>query len=132
LFDSECTGLKYNSNLPVFVYDNESLFKINENILSATLEVPIPKDGTHFKNKLSLSLVELGFHRSQTKTPPDKPSKGKYLLRFSDQYITSGSIFIDIWIKADYYSSGVHVLYELDKNGKIRSHNKYQVCDQWG
>lgn len=44
----------------------------------------------------------------------------------------NNKLYIQIWLKRNYYSSGTKVLYEVDPAGRILRTRKYNHCDDWG
>ena len=149
IFDGECSGIKYNKNYGIRINSDSGTFELDNRELSGFLGSPLLlKDSRNEKFNLDISkyriLKKTGLSRAPFEVEGvetlDKERDfilvekkfNAYFLRISRRLEINGKVYLGIWIKEGYYSSGVKIIFELDQDGHIIRENKIALCDDWG
>lgn len=147
VFDSECTGLVFDPTLPIRVFTSRPGYSISVLDVATMAGVDV-KAAAMEKGGLSeieelgvvedhfgpVDITEYGFASASISLPENswQPSHG-YLLRFSNRLRFKDEVYLQLWIKAGYISSGKRISFKFDRSGHLLESQKGgATCDDWG
>ena len=147
LFDNECTDLKFNTKFKIAVNTDSTLWTIKPFIIVNYFDSSLITTKTSemdsitrncFFDYVTIRNLIIDFRKDSIleKTnitiAPKETTDRKYLLRLSSPKKWNNYLYIELWIKYNYYSSGTRLIYKIDHLGRVVEIKKYNLCDDNG
>ena len=118
----ECSGMKFDSLREIKVSREQFNFNFDSYLQGRAYSLKHTEiDKGIVGNKVLIS----------TQAVPPKRKVDYYFLRISNGAIVGSNIYYVIWLKEDYYSSGLKFIYKYSDNEVTMIEQLYN-CDDWG
>lgn len=148
LFDDECTGLQFNETASLNVYSRSPGFSIDLpgfgdlapiDLRAAAMKKggleALAKQGVVDPRFGPIDLTAYRFARPSPSSAAREEwrSWDGYLVRFSNRIRFKDRIYLQLWIKGGYSSSGRRIDFQFDDFGRLLTSKKvHKTCDDWG
>ena len=147
IFDDECTGLTFDSSFKVLINAYSTLWTIDPNVIDENfISATSNQDSIHFDTLLIKQLTSdaklrkinidlsspTNFENSKLTVALNNKHATTYLIRLSAPKYWNNHLYIELWIKHTFYSSGTRILFQIDMNGTISEKKKFNFCDDNG
>jgi hypothetical protein len=141
LFVGECTGLRFDENVPLAVVADSRAYQI---VLLDVWRIAGVDERTAASSRDGneepgfprvVDLRAYPFSRPASSPMPNEQwsASDGYLLRFSNRLRFEDHLYLQAWVKSDRWSSGVRVDFKFDLEGKLIASEKHSIrCDDWG